>query len=125
MAAAVCKLESGGNPNLASGVDVCSDGNPFSFGLFQINIMANYDVLGCATRNEMFNVSGSGTQGSCAERRNGMCVKYNCSVKDQTKYNACKQKVLNYQTHMQATKAIYDRQGWQAWGAWTRHCRNI
>ena len=39
-ASSICNGESAGNPSLASGVDKCSDGNSFSFGLFQINIIA-------------------------------------------------------------------------------------
>jgi hypothetical protein len=36
----VCNRESGGNPAIPSGVDIGADGNPVSFGLFQINISA-------------------------------------------------------------------------------------
>lgn len=37
----VCGHESGGNPAAPSTVDIGADGNPVSFGLFQINLSAN------------------------------------------------------------------------------------
>ena len=123
IAAGVCRAASRGDPNLASGVDKCTDGNPFSFGLYQINIIANHDVLGCADSDEMFQITGRGTQGTCLDRTSGgTCIEFNCRVRNQGLYEECKDKVFDYNTHMQAAKQIYDRQGWQAWGAYNRNC---
>lgn len=38
---AICQAESSGSITAASGTDICADGNPVSFGLFQINISAH------------------------------------------------------------------------------------
>ena len=40
----VCDVESRGNAGAPSGVDIGADNNPVSYGLFQINISANYMV---------------------------------------------------------------------------------
>jgi Type IV secretion system pilin len=45
---AICQKESTGNRSIPSSVDVCADGSPASWGLFQINITANkVDGLDC------------------------------------------------------------------------------
>ena len=75
-ASAICNKESAGKESAASTVDICRDGNVFSYGLFQIN-------LTCQCKNVFTPVKEKG------------CVNKACSVSDNSGYQSC---VSTYKT---------------------------
>ncbi|MFH0969727.1 MAG: hypothetical protein V1804_04420 [Patescibacteria group bacterium] len=119
----ICNIEStGGNPIAESGTDRCKDGNAWSIGLFQINMIASASSIGCNGK-EIFSVSGSGAQGECLEYKtnsNGLkyCAVRNCSVINQAKYNECKTKLQNPQTNIQVACSLYSASGSGGYKPW-------
>ena len=74
-ASSICNGESKGSATLASGVDKCSDGNSFSFGLFQINILAHANEIPGGVCSGIFKTNGNGVQGTCLQQQSGICYK--------------------------------------------------
>lgn len=118
----ICNRETGGKPVIST-TDLCTDGNSFSFGLFQINMITSGGSVGC-NGSEIFswdpkiwNKDGSG----CAEYvRNSKGVLYckyrKCQVINMAKYNECKAKLLNSDTNLQAASALFKtKQGIGHW----------
>jgi hypothetical protein len=106
----ICNQESRGNPAYASGTDLCADGQSFSIGLFQINMFNSAESIGC-NGSEIFSKTGSGPQGDCLEYKTNSnnvkyCAKRNCKVKNQSAYNACRGKLENSQTNLQAACSL-------------------
>jgi Type IV secretion system pilin len=121
-ASAICNGESNGIPNAASGVDVCKNGEPFSFGLFQINIIAHANSIPGGVCSGIFQTSGTGTQGTCLERNNGVCVKYDCRVTNSSKYESCKAYITNPTNNIAYAVNLLNRANWNQWGA-NRSCK--
>jgi len=96
-ASAICNAESGGVENMASEVDKCTDGNSFSYGLFQIN-------LTCQCKNAFTPVNQSG------------CVNKACSVSNQSLYNSCVSTYTNASANISKACEVYKSQGWNGWG---------
>lgn len=97
-ASGICNAESGGVENKASGVDVCTDGKSFSWGLFQINLTCQ-----CKT--------------AFAPQKARGCINKAGHVVDESSYNSC---VANYtQAGPNIGKAceLYKYGGWSQWGA--------
>jgi hypothetical protein len=128
-ASSICNGESTGIPNLASGVDQCRDGESFSFGLFQINIIAHQNEIKDGSGNlickDIFDVNGGGTQGACmpGKSRNGICFQRDCQVKDQAKYQSCKNYITNPVNNITFAKNLFIARDWEQWGAYNS-CRN-
>jgi hypothetical protein len=122
-ASSICNGESKGNPSLPSGVDRCSDGNSFSYGLFQINILAHANEIPGGVCSDIFQTKGSGTQGSCLESKNGICIKYDCSVKNQAKYQSCVNYITNPTNNIKYAVALQKSRDWNQWGAYSS-CRS-
>ncbi len=120
-ASSICNGESRGNPSLASGVDKCSDGNSFSYGLFQVNILAHANEIPGGVCSDIFQKNGTGTQGSCLESKNGICIKYDCTVKNQAKYQSCISYITNPANNIKYSAALQTARGWGQWGA-NRSC---
>jgi hypothetical protein len=97
-ASAICNAESGGSEKLASKVDKCTDGNPFSFGLFQIN-------LTCQCKDAFTPVKSSG------------CVNKACTVSNKPRYTACVATYTTASSNIAKACEIYKSQGWKGWGA--------
>ncbi len=116
-ASSICRGESGGNPSLASEIDICSDNNPFSFGLFQINVIAHANTIPGNVCSNVFQVNGGGPQGTCLERpADGICRKWDCSVKDQAKYNSCVSFITNPTNNIAYALGLQGSSGWGQWG---------
>lgn len=96
-ASAICYAESGGKETVPSGSDVCKDKNPFSWGLFQIN-------LTCQCPNA-FDPPGN-------------CVNYACSVPASKKstYDSCVEYYKNPANNIAKACEIYKQGGWGRWG---------
>ncbi len=107
----ICSVESNGNPNKCASTtdnctDRCKDGNAFSIGLFQINMITSAGSIGCKG-SDIFTVNGSGPQGTCLEtvtNSSGLsyCKKRDCEVKDMAKYTECLNKLKNGQMNITA-----------------------
>lgn len=116
-ASKICNGESKGNPSLASGVDKCSDGNSFSFGLFQINVLAHANEIPGGVCSNIFQTNGGGTQGACLQRQGNICIKYDCSVKDSTKLQSCISYITNTANNIKYAAGLQTARGWGQWGA--------
>lgn len=120
-ASVMCNYESGGgkDPAIESGTDVCADGNHFSIGLFQINIIseggASYMPAACPAG--IFQKNGTGTgQGNCLQKNaKGICLKYDCKVINQPAYIACKTELSKPSVNTNIACALYSKRGWQPW----------
>lgn len=105
---AICQAESNGNAAIPSSVDICADGNPASFGLFQINITANQvDGLNCPAA-----FSGGAYTAS----------NHSCRVINVALYNQCKAAATNARKNI-ATACRLSSNGTNTgpWGA-ARRC---
>ncbi len=126
-ASRVCNLESaGGQIRAVSGTDLCRDGRSFSGGLFQINILAHYDVIpGCSAG--FFTKNGSGVQGTCLRpvvNSNGTpyCAVRDCAVNNVSVYNQCMSAIMNRSTNIQIACSLHRARGWQPWVTSARAC---
>ncbi len=93
----------GGNPY--SGVDLTSNKQPISVGLYQINLSANKVQCGSQTLNCPGAFSGSYNS-----------KKSSVSIVDQNLYNQCVSAALDNRCNTQTAVSIYDTQGIKAWG---------
>jgi hypothetical protein len=103
----ICQAESGGNPNIESSVDRCQDGNPFSIGLFQINLAASWFTLPDGTVCQpglIFTDYQSNV--------------YNCRVQDYGLYNKCKEALKNPAINIDVAKRKYNSGGFRHWSVW-------
>jgi hypothetical protein len=127
-ASKVCNLESsGGQVRAVSGTDVCKDGYSFSGGLFQINILANHNMItGCT--NNFFKKTGDSAQGACLNyKTNSNNVRYcavrNCEITNVAVYDRCMSQIMNVNTNLQIACRLYrDAGGWQPWITSARAC---
>jgi len=125
-ASQICNIESGGNPRAISGTDRCKDGRSFSAGLWQINILAHGQALGCDTSN--FRTYGSGTQGSCLRRATNSagveyCAAWNCEFTDANAYNQCMSRLFEPSTNTNFACGLFSRSGFTPWRISARRCR--
>ena len=141
-ASSICNGESGGNPSQVSGVDVGSDGNAFSFGLFQVNALAHANDIIDTTQptnspnykpcQGVWNINSSDpnavsgyssnntkTLGSCLQldKSGKICVKYSNTVVSQSQYNTCKNFLTNPTNNIAYAANLLDNTSWKSWGA--------
>lgn len=134
-ASGICMKESGGGNTLAMSVtDKCADGASFSFGLFQLNIIANGGMFGadCAGTSVFSAADGSvlkdpGNNGGCLRRTvnsRGVayCSQWNCKVKDAAKYEECKKRAFDVPKNIAAGCTLYERSGWRPWPVTRKLC---
>ena len=100
VAVAIARAESGLNPATASYTDYTSDGKPFSFGLFQINLSV-HEIEGVACHTAF-------------EGKN-----YKSKVINEQLYNQCVALASDIDVNLRKARKIYDSRGWNAWGAFT------
>lgn len=124
----ICNRESnGGDPISASGTDLCSDGNSWSIGLFQINMINSAGSAGC-NGSDIFETAAAGNLMDCAAPKvtnsNGLtyCPRRNCKVKNQDAYNKCKAKLQNPQTNIQVACGLYQTGGYGRWANSAKIC---
>jgi hypothetical protein len=101
-ASSICNGESGGK-SIPSSVDICADGNPASWGLFQINITAH--SIGGYDCKKAFS-------GGAYTAKN-----HNCRVIDKPLYDNCVAAAKNTASNIAAAKSIYNNTSWKPWGA--------
>ncbi len=123
----ICNKESRGNTSLASGTDLCMDGNSFSIGLFQINMMNSASSVGC-NGTEIFSGTGSRAKSfDCYDHKTNSkgtkyCAHRNCKVINTAKYNECKTKLMTSSTNIQAAKSLYSSRGVNPWETSAKLC---
>jgi hypothetical protein len=127
-ASAICNGESGDGKFLSSALDKGSDGNSFSFGVFQINIIAHGDKIGNGTicknifkvdpnpPGKVGNSINDSSLGGCLERKNGICLKYAATVIDKSRYNACKNFISQTNENTKYAAQLQKKSGWGQWG---------
>jgi hypothetical protein len=104
----ICTQESGSNPHIESSVDRCRDGNPFSIGLFQINMAATEFTLPDGTVCQpglIFTDYQSNV--------------YNCRVQNYGLYNKCKEALKNPAINIDVAKRKYNSGGFRHWSVWS------
>ncbi|MDP2676686.1 MAG: hypothetical protein Q8O83_03305 [bacterium] len=118
-ASRACHWESNGDPTIPSGPDKCADGTTFSWGLYQINVIANADKIAGGACTGVFNPNGTARpQGDCLQCQSGsptnglcgsnnICVKWSCTVNggggvNNEKYKACVSSIQNPATNIGA-----------------------
>jgi uncharacterized membrane protein YgcG len=133
-ASRICNKESGGTP-IESGSDICcgpdqdcsGDAPSFSGGLFQVNIIANANLIPGCTIASFYKtncIPGKKCQaeGSCVRRNGrGICTGWSCSIVRNEAYNTCMRGARNSQINLQVTKVLYARSGFSPWA----NSRNI
>ena len=119
-ASSICNGESGGEASLASGVDRCKDKSSFSFGLFQINIIAHQNEIPGGVCSGIFKVSGGGTQGACmpGKSKNGICFERDCEVTNQAQYQRCINYIAQAANNIAYAKNLRASRSWRQWGAY-------
>ena len=124
-ASIIANPESGGDPTRESGADKCKDGNSFSIGLFQINLVAHGDKISPACgKSSLFKINGQGFQGDCLSRNSkGICVRYDCEVINLPQYNICKDYLKDASQNINlACRISNNGQNWSAWSNTARAC---
>lgn len=129
--AQICNLESHGNPRQGSGTDQCRGGVSWSYGLYQINIMAHGPALGCG---DLFTINTANAD-TALDRELGTCLRYvtnsngfqycqvrDCQIRDQSAYNACVNKVTNPVYNLNYACSLYKRSGYQPWSGSAGRC---
>jgi len=118
----ICNKESRGNAALASSTDLCMDGNSFSIGLYQINIMTSANSIGC-DGSSIFEGTGSRSSSyDCNDyKTNSSGVRYcahrKCKVKagQEATYANCKTKLMNGTTNIQAASVLFSNGKYKHW----------
>ncbi len=118
----ICNKESRGNAALASSTDLCMDGNSFSIGLYQINIMTSANSIGC-DGSTIFEGTGSRSSSyDCNDYKtnsNGVkyCAHRKCKVKagQEATYASCKAKLMNGTTNIQAASTLFSNGKYNHW----------
>ncbi|MEK7569430.1 MAG: pilin [Patescibacteria group bacterium] len=124
-ASRICMVESGGIANAPSRTDRCGDDKAFSYGLFQINLIANGNLVRdqsgrtCTGLFEM--ADGSPIVGSkyIAKKSDGSFDYYDCRAKTSEipRLSQCAVSLMNAQTNISVAKALYNRSS-RPFGAW-------
>lgn len=126
----ICNIESGGNPTAVSQGDFCSgDQKAFSFGLFQINMLANGKIIKDASGNscaDLF-VSKDGTPIKPDGYWESSTQTYNCKLKPgnevENRYQSCKATLLNPTENIKIAYALFSEKNGmnRAWGGGDNH----
>jgi len=126
-ASAICNGESGNGKYLASQLDKGYN-DPFSFGLFQINIIAHGSQIGdgqiCKNifkvdpnpPGKQGNSVNDSSLGGCLERKEGICLKYAATVINRSRYNACKNFISQPSENIKYASKLQKSSGWGQWG---------
>ena len=117
-ASAICSLESRSEANTTSGVDKCSDGKAFSFGLFQIN--------GSAHRNEIPKCTGAFIiptgHGASQGNRIPNSYSWTCNTHE-PEYSECKKYLLDPNNNINYAYELYKKNRWSDWTTYNS-CRS-
>ncbi|MCX6747433.1 MAG: thrombospondin type 3 repeat-containing protein [Candidatus Nomurabacteria bacterium] len=108
----ICNVESGGNADAVSGTDVGTDVTAFSFGLFQINLLANGVYVGPECENLFITNSGNKEipPAKYIQKDSNGKYKYDAKLKPgmEAQYNSCKAKLMDPATNLAIAKKLFD-----------------
>lgn len=115
----ICNMESGGQ-NIPSGVDKGTDGTVFSFGLFQINLLANGSVIQDSTGGSCSNLFITSSNNSpippskyILDHGEGQNPRYTYDAKlkpgMEAKYASCKATLLDPVKNKQVARILFDQ----------------
>ena len=122
LASEICNVESrGGNTQIMSGTDLCSDGRSFSVGLWQINILTNRQLIPGCNSNFFTSDNNGKSEGSCIQyKTNSGGIRYcqfrSCRITNVGVYNQC---IANARLPVNNTNAACGLMRTQGWGAWS------
>ncbi len=122
-ASAICNLESQGDSSITSYVDFCRDGNPYSFGLFQINVIAKENLVPACADVFTVHMNAAHDDIACIKSENGICIIHDCRVANTVNYNACKAYITDPANNIKIAAEIHQERGWGDWGSYA-FCRN-
>jgi hypothetical protein len=112
----ICNIESGGNANAVSSTDIGTDGTPFSFGLLQINLLANGSVVQDSAGNSCANLfvlsNGSPIVGNNYIKVNASGrTYYDAKLKPgmESRYASCRDTLLNPQKNLEAAYRLFQQ----------------
>ena len=110
-ASAICNLESRGVPNTESGVDKCSDGKAFSFGLFQINGSAHRNSISACSGAFSIPAGHGQNQGNRIENS----YSWTCTT-NEPEYTKCKEYLKDPANNIKEAYKLYQaRPSWDNW----------
>jgi hypothetical protein len=123
----ICSMESGGKENVSSGTDICKpDSVPFSFGLFQVNLLANGSMVSAECAN-LFNP----TPTTCVKGRAcphlldsaNVNSRFECNLLPENKvvYDKCKAMILDTTKNLALAKRLFTPSK-QAWSGDKKFC---
>lgn len=125
-ASKICSVESGGRADKKSGSDYCTnsagDKTTFSFGLFQINLLANGDKIPTGNCANLFTTDAGEEIGygkaSYVRKENGK-IWYDCKLKPNrgNDYNNCVKYLLTPTGNLEMAKKLFNKGG-NAFGDW-------
>jgi hypothetical protein len=105
----ICNIESSGNPNAVSGTDKGTDGRAFSFGLFQINLLANGKIIKDstgATCEGLFVRTSDGKPTPPNKYINNGTYDAKLKTGMESKYDDCKKTLLDPTKNIEAAKLL-------------------
>lgn len=118
MASGICGHESSGVPTIPSKYDHCADGNPFTIGLFQINMINSASGVTACPSGIFSSTNGDTVQTDCLQKdSNGICIQWNCQVAAgmQSQYQNCVQALSDPSTNIAAACSLYQARQWKPW----------
>ena len=118
-ASSICNLESQGHPTRQSYVDFCRDGSSYSYGLFQINVIAKEQLVPECAGAFQYTMNEAGDDMACTKEKNGVCIVHDCRIADQTKYKACVAAITNAERNISIAAKVYaETNSWKDWGSY-------
>jgi len=121
----VCMKESGGT-NIACRPSTCDkcvpSGVVVSYGIWQINISANYSNIGCSQPVDIMYGSCSGKPPLCTAPANSACCCRNCQKTTDAAYENCKQRACDPVFNSQWAAKKYQAEGWRPWSKSASEC---
>lgn len=130
LASKICNVESGGgNTQIMSGTDLCRDGRSFSVGLWQINILANRNLIPGCNSNFFTSDNGGRSEGSCAKyvynsKEEKYCQFRSCQITNVAVYNQCVANAKIPANNIKAACSLVRTQGVQnAWATSYNRCK--
>ena len=110
----ICAQESGGNPGTSSRTDILADGNPYSIGLFQINLTNSFSQK--VNGRSCSSAFSAPCQGSAVQQTGSNIGHCSSTVVDQVLYAACVTAAKDAVTNIvQACKLSSNGTSWSRW----------
>lgn len=111
-ASRICMVESRGDATVGSNYDKCRNNTVFSYGLFQINLIAHGSIIDNGSCTDLFTLEDGGAilgNNYIVLNSDKTFNHYDCKLKSgaQDKYNNCVAKLKNPQTNINIAKYLF------------------